>query len=254
MKYDLIVFLVSLIVYGTLINCLSLRKTLIMDTPANHTSLNGTDNNGTNATNITVKVITEEERKKNIESKIREIKNKIQKQREHDEEIKANQEREKMIQKMQKISQDLQQIFTEIKKNKIISDKINKEYQSQKDFKKIVHEINSSENNEYKYMYYKLLNSYKKLTENFNNKILNAYMSIISAREKQISLIDEISSIEEYKEKIGHVNRNANTTNENNVDILIKKKNCILHNTESECKADENCRWNAIVNKCSYKQ
>ena len=38
------------------------------------------------------------------------------------------------------------------------------------------------------------------------------------------------------------------------VDILIKKKNCILHNTESECKADENCRWNAIVNKCSYKQ
>ena len=79
-------------------------------------------------------------------------------------------------------------------------------------------------------------------------------MSIISAREKQISLIDEISSIEEYKEKIGHVNRNANTTNENNVDILIKKKNCILHNTESECKADENCRWNAIVNKCSYKQ
>ena len=254
MKYDLIVFLVSLIVYGTLINCLSLRKTLIMDTPANHTSLNGTDNNGTNATNITVKVITEEERKKNIESKIREIKNKIQKQREHDEEIKANQEREKMIKKMQKISQDLQQIFTEIKKNKIISDKINKEYQFQKDFKKIVHEINSSENNEYKYMYYKLLNSYKKLAENFNNKILNAYMSIISAREKQISLIDEISSIEEYKEKIGHVNRNANTTNKNNVDILIKKKNCILHNTESECKADENCRWNAIVNKCSYKQ
>ena len=254
MKYDLIVFLVSLIVYGTLINCLSLRKTLIMDTPANLTSLNGTDNNGTNATNITVKVITEEERKKNIESKIREIKNKIQKQREHDEEIKANQEREKMIQKMQKISQDLQQIFTEIKKNKIISDKINKEYQFQKDFKKIVHEINLSENNEYKYMYYKLLNSYKKLSENFNNKILNAYMSIISAREKQISLIDEISSIEEYKEKIGHVNRNANTTNENNVDILIKRKNCILHNTESECKADENCRWNAIVNKCSYKQ
>ena len=189
-----------------------------------------------------------------MQSDIKDYENKIQKQREHDEEIKANQEREKMIQKMQKISQDLQQIFTEIKKNKIISDKINKEYQFQKDFKKIVHEINSSENNEYKYMYYKLLNSYKKLAENFNNKILNAYMSIISAREKQISLIDENSSIEEYKEKIGHVNRNANTTNENNVDILIKKKNCILHNTESECKADENCRWNAIVNKCSYKQ
>ena len=254
MKCELVIFVTSLLLYFSLINSLTLRKSMIINTPSNNTSINGTDSNSTNATNITVKVVTEEERQKNIDSKIKEIKNKIQKQREHDEEMKANQEREKMVNKMQKITKDLQHIFDEINKNQIISDKINKEYQSQKDFKKTFHEINSSQSNEYKYMYFKILNAYKKLAESFNENIINAYMSIITAREKQISLIDNLSTIEEYKKKINHNTSNATKVIEDSVEIQIKKKNCILQETENDCKADDNCRWNAIVNKCSYKQ
>ena len=223
---------------------------------SNNTDKNITVNQTSNNTTVNV-TISEEERKKKVEEKVKELKKKLSQEKELQEEKAQEIKMQKVNHKIGAVVENLKKNFIEMKKNKYISEKLTQEFQTQDELKRIFHYLNAPKNNEYKYLFYNLVYSYKNVIEAFDDSLLEAYKNVIETREKQMNVLKEIELVENlktnYQNKEGEVENKKEIEDSNDLDLQFYKVECLEIKDKNECIEVETCSWNQIMNICKLK-